>query len=148
MAFKEKLNNKIGETIRLSSIPPEVHETPDQLGRRARAEKIKADSIKETDSGYSISGSADDDYIVYLGHDNDTCSCTCTDYLSRMLPCKHLYRLLIDRGLIPETVKVDRRAKKEFADNVQSEIDRYYKFYKSGAISVDKFRDICKALTK
>jgi len=40
-------------------------------------------------------------------------SCTCRDFIVRHLPCKHIYRLKMELGLMPETPKVSTNKKEQ-----------------------------------
>lgn len=66
---------------------PSTHTTLDQIKRIVSGQKISSSKIQLTgDSSAIISGSGSEPYNVTLD------SCTCFDFVSRKLPCKHIYR--------------------------------------------------------
>lgn len=81
--------------------PSGIHDTADQKKRLESAKSSKAipDSIdKEHQSGV-FAGSGAVPYVTTLD------SCTCGDFFRRQLPCKHMYRLAIELGLLDETAE-------------------------------------------
>lgn len=81
--------------------PSGIHDTADQKKRleSARSSKTTPDSIdKERRSGV-FAGSGAAPYATTLD------SCTCGDFFRRQLPCKHMYRLAIELGLLDETAE-------------------------------------------
>lgn len=73
-----------------------THTTPDQLKRIASAQKseVTPDSVDKEAQSCTILGSGKNPYIVTLDH------CTCSDFQRRHLPCKHIYRLAAELGII------------------------------------------------
>lgn len=67
----------------------EVHKSVDQIKRIISAQKIKSSEIEidQLSESATIKGSGSNPYHVTLN------SCTCFDFESRKLPCKHIYRL-------------------------------------------------------
>lgn len=118
-----------------------VHENFEQIKRIAFMQKIKPEnvSVNPDNQTAEIVGS-DGTYNVSLD------SCTCYDFATRQLPCKHMYRLAFELGFLDDLPKVNRKASKDFKDNVQTEIDRFKEHYLNGAISIDKFNKIVNAL--
>jgi hypothetical protein len=117
-----------------------VHEDYEQIKRIATMQKIKAEKVSvypETQTA-KIEG-RDGIYDVTLD------SCTCFDFATRGLPCKHIYRLAYELGLL-ELPKTNRKAAKEFKENIPNEIEKCKELYLNGAISVDKFSKLVNAL--
>lgn len=80
-----------------------VHEEPDQVRRLERAKEaactpISIDSVKK--SGY-FKG-------TYGEYTTTLLSCECMDFLRRHKPCKHMYRLAIEFGIITESAIFDQ----------------------------------------
>lgn len=73
--------------------------------------------------------------------------CTCTDFLMRRLPCKHIYFLARELGYLDDLPKPNRNAAKAFKEAIPAEIERFKQLYYDGAISVEKFKKIANALT-
>lgn len=85
--------------------PKELHYEPDQLRRIERAREIKAEDIIEIDREKlcgvfygSLKPRSRERYIYYPTID----SCTCGDFVNRRYPCKHMYRLATECGLLPD----------------------------------------------
>lgn len=78
--------------------PEGAHDSPDQLKRLASAKSSKTTptSIDAVSSRGIFPGSGAMPYNVTLE------SCTCGDFIRRGLPCKHMYRLAIELGLLNE----------------------------------------------
>ena len=73
-------------------------------------------------------------------------SCTCYDFQSRDLPCKHMYRLALELGCLENLPEVDPDAEKDFESRIMTIIDGYYHDLQEGAISADRFLKIASAL--
>lgn len=118
-----------------------IHENHDQIKRIATMQKIKSQnvSVDFNQETAEIMGS-DGTYEVALD------SCTCYDFETRQLPCKHIYRLAFELGFLDDLPKANKKASKDFNDNIQNEIERYKQHYLNGAISIDKFNKIVNAL--
>lgn len=119
----------------------DVHKDVEQIKRmvfmqRIKSENITIDAASET---ATVVGS-DGVYDVSLD------KCTCFDFESRQLPCKHIYRLAFELGYLEDLPKTDRKAAKAFKDNLAAEIDHFKELYFSGAISGEKFNKIVNAL--
>ena len=76
--------------------PEEIHISEDQLSRIKSATSAKTTPMSiDKDSMTGIfSGSGKEPYQVNLD------SCTCGDFHRRKLPCKHIYRLAIELGVL------------------------------------------------
>ena len=74
-----------------------IHEDEEQKKRFERAKKsdVKPLSIDHENQTCFIQGRENEPYFVTLD------SCTCMDFSKRNLPCKHIYRLGMELGLIP-----------------------------------------------
>lgn len=72
--------------------------------------------------------------------------CTCFDFESRQLPCKHIYKLAFELGLLDNLPKLNHKAAKSFKDSIPDEIERFKEYYLNDAISIDKFAKIVAAL--
>lgn len=81
--------------------PEHIHDTPDQQKRLkyGKSSKTTPSSIdKENNTGIFPSSSGGT-YTTSLDE------CTCFDFSQRKLPCKHIYRLAIELGLIEDFAK-------------------------------------------
>lgn len=125
--------------------PDEIHKEIDQLKRIANAKKINKKKVLEIDKEAqtaSIVGSSGEIYSVTL--DN----CNCVDFAhSKGKPCKHIYRLAMELGLLPEPPALNPEKVKAFADSIPAEIERFTQLYNDGAITSDKYIKIVTALT-
>ena len=118
-----------------------THESYEQIKRIAFSQRIKPAnvSINSADEAARIVGT-DGIYTVTLNN------CTCYDFESRQLPCKHIYRLAFKLGYLNDLPSIDRKASKSFKDNIPNEIERFKESYLNGAISIEKFNKIVNAL--
>lgn len=118
-----------------------IHNEYEQIKRIAFMLRIKSENVcvMPDDQTAQINGT-EGIYNVTLD------SCTCYDFVSRELPCKHVYRLAYELGKLNDLPKVDRRIAKSFQENIPNEIERYKEFYLNGAISIEKFIKIANAL--
>ena len=121
-----------------------IHDDLEQLKRIASANSLKSAQVQVNKENQSaiIQGSGSTPYEITLN------SCTCFDFESRQLPCKHMYRLALELGLLSELPALNKQASKSFTEKVQSDIDHYFDLYQAGAISLDKFIKIATALQK
>ena len=119
-----------------------LHNDYEQIKRIVFSQRIKSENVTVDTSTQSaeIVG-RDGTYDVTLE------SCTCYDFESRQLPCKHMYCLAHKLGYLDDLPKTDRKAAKAFKDNLPTEIERFRELYLSGAISGEKFNKIVNALT-
>lgn len=118
----------------------EIHNDYDQVRRIAYLKNIKPENIVINHASQTarVNGTGGI-YDVTL---ND---CTCYDFYERRLPCKHMYRLAYELGCL-DLPKTNKKAAKQFWDNLSGEIERYKLMYLNGAISVEKFVKITNAL--
>lgn len=119
-----------------------LHNDYEQIKRIVFSQRIKSENVTVDTSTQSaeIVG-RDGTYDVTLE------SCTCYDFESRQLPCKHMYYLAHELGCLDDLPKINRKAAKAFKDNLPTEIERFRELYLSGAISGEKFNKIVNALT-
>lgn len=121
--------------------PEEMHSDFEQVKRIESAKKLKKDvvSINTEEGRVLVQGSAADPYKATLQE------CTCPDFAIRQAPCKHMYYLAGEMGLL-EDLPVYK--KKESAFDPGSEIEKYRDLYKSGEISADAYVKLCAPLDK
>lgn len=116
-----------------------LHREAEQVLKRKRAASVVLENI-DSNTGTALAvGSSEQPYEVSLE------SCTCGSF-KNLKPCKHMYRLASELGMIDELPKTDRNAAKAFKESIPSEIKRFEELYFSGAISADKYAAIVKAL--
>ena len=122
--------------------PDELHAEFSQIKRIANAGKIPAGRIlhlwPESQSAEMV-GSSGELYKVSLDH------CDCADFHDK--PCKHIYRLAMELGILPPQPSFNKVKAQEFETSVPNEIERFQKLYEAGALSADKFIKIGNALT-
>lgn len=121
---------------------PSIHETVDQIKRIVNAKALSASDVQIdiANSKAVISGRSEEPYLVTLD------SCTCFDFASRNLPCKHVYRLAFELGFLEDLPTLNKKAAKSF--DFDAEISRFYTAYLSGVISAEKFVKIADAISK
>ena len=129
--------------IKFGSWDTEIHNSIDQIQRigASRTSKIKK-GIVEIDKTYpliKIQGSASEPYVATLEE------CTCVDYQTRGLPCKHMYALADALGLLSDFPEYKGK-KSNF--NSDAEIDRYYNLFLNGDLSADDLSKLYKVLSK
>lgn len=117
-----------------------LHREPKQVGCRERAATVVLQNINSVTGTALADGSGEVPYEVSLE------SCTCGNFIGTNKPCKHMYRLAVELGLIDNPPKPDREAAKAFKESIPSEIKRFEELYFSGAISSKKYSEIVKAL--
>lgn len=126
--------------MKFGSWNEDIHSDYEQIKRIAFSQRIKSENVDlDEESKTAVVTGRDGMYNVTLD------SCTCYDFESRQLPCKHMYRLAHELGLL-ELPKANRKETKAFKDNVQNDIEHYKQLYLNGAISIEKFNKIVNAL--
>lgn len=126
--------------MKFGSWNEDIHSDYEQIKRIAFSQRIKSENVDlDEESKTAVVTGRDGMYNVTLD------SCTCYDFESRQLPCKHVYRLAHELGLL-ELPKANRKEAKAFKDNVQNDIEHYKQLYLNGAISIEKFNKIVNAL--
>lgn len=118
-----------------------LHNDYNQIKRIIFSQRIKSENATVNNNLQSaeVIGS-DGTYDVTLNN------CTCFDFESRGLPCKHMYYFAHELGYLDDLPKINRKAAKAFKDSLPAEIERYKEFYLNGAISGEKFNKIVNAL--
>lgn len=118
-----------------------IHDEFEQVKRIETAKKLakKIVSINKEDGIINIQGSAGEPYISTLDE------CDCMDFVKRRLPCKHMYCLAFELGLMDD-LPVYKKDKSVL--DADAEIERYRSLYKAGKISADSYTKICSALYK
>lgn len=121
--------------------PEAIHDDFEQVKRIEGARKLKAAelTIDADNRTMQAQGSAADPYEVSLYE------CSCADFQIRQAPCKHMYRLAMELGMMDSLPKYD---KKKNGFDAKSEIERYRSLYRDGRISADAYVKICTALSK
>ena len=140
--FQQLVFDSDVQPIDFKSLAPSLHEDPDQIRRRINAQKIKTDKIIDHGDYYEITGSSGSTYKVTLN------ICSCFDFVSRGLPCKHIYRFALDHNTIEAFPKIKPKNARIFAQKVDQEIDRFRSYYEQGLISAEKFVKIVDAIKK
>ena len=83
----------------------DCHHSPDQTKRMASAQKAACTPIElDRDMGAGVFKGSSGTHTTTLEH------CTCIDFCRRKLPCKHMYRLAMELGLVNESYKSDPKA--------------------------------------
>lgn len=141
-SFQQLVNETESNEFNFVSLSPSLHNEPDQIKRRISASKIKSDKITNHGEYYAITGSSGDVYKTTLN------SCSCFDFASRGLPCKHIYRFAIDHGLIEGFPKIKPKQSKIFSEKMDDEICRFRSYFEQGIISAEKYVKILDAIKK
>lgn len=120
-----------------------VHTTVDAWKRIQTASKIKPDRIAAVDPGAktgSFIGGTGELYETTLD------SCSCFDFTSRGLPCKHVYRLAEELGVpvLDAIPRFDPYA--AFGYDVEEDIDLLRSRCEAGLLTVDAFIKAADAL--
>lgn len=115
-----------------------VHTDAKQISRRINASTIRKRDIKiDRDAQTAlVNGSAFEPYEVTL---ND---CSCSDFAYYSRPCKHMYRLAEELGLIDPLPKVPKESDKAFC---AEEHQRWEDAFADGRISADLYVRLEKA---
>ena len=117
-----------------------LHYTPDQVSRIVSAQEMKPKEIIEiTDDTITIQGSGKEPYVATLE------DCTCQDFMFRLkkdAPCKHIYRLAMEKGLI----KLPELSDELY--NPKEELKKLEDMYRNGRISAKNYAEIGKLLKK
>ena len=124
--------------------PDECHETIDQIKRIYAGKKIPATKVNvDPESQHAvIEGAGSEPYCATLD------SCTCPDFSIHhgKVPCKHIYRLADELGLLSDLPEFNKAAAKQFDSS--TEIERFREMWESGIISGDCFIKVAEALSK
>ena len=115
------------------------HNAPEQLKRIISARKIKAGGVRHIgENEAEITGSSG---VYHVAPD----SCSCPDFAQGrgLRPCKHVYRLALDMGLVGGLPDESAAAWREVAD---AETARLRALWFEGRIPSDKFAALLNAL--
>lgn len=87
----------------------------------------------------AIQGSSEEPYVATLSE------CSCPDYIYRRNPCKHIFALAFELGMMDD-LPVYKKGKGSF--NAEDEMAKYREMYEHGEISGDSYVKICSVLAK
>ncbi len=118
----------------------DVHSGLEQIKRIIRALEIKNCDIEMLDGEHCYINGSSGTHDVYLD------KCDCADFAMKNKPCKHIYRLAIEKGYITDLPKRSKEAAAQF--NPENEIKKYTDLYFSGAITSNTFIQVSTALSK
>lgn len=112
-----------------------------QVKNRLNAEKLKASDVKIDRSSRraEIQGSAS------IPYQTDLSGCTCQDFNVRKMPCKHMYRLALELGMIEKFPAVDKAAEKAL---VRDASQKWKDEFLQGHISAQLYVRVAEALQK
>ena len=121
--------------------PSSMHTEFEQVKRIEAGKKLKKKivSLDPDAQLLVVSGSAAEPYQCNLE------SCTCADFAIRHLPCKHIYCLADELGLLADLTKY-KKGSGSF--DPAAELERYRSLYESGQISADAYVKVCGPLSK
>ncbi|MCM1492596.1 MAG: SWIM zinc finger family protein [Muribaculaceae bacterium] len=118
----------------------DIHDDYEQVKRieSAQSKKMRTSIISvDREAGVMhIQGSSLNPYVTTLNE------CTCIDYSFRYLPCKHIYALAFELGLMDDLPEYD---KKKSTFDPKYEVEKYRQLHQDGQISVDTYAKICAA---
>lgn len=118
------------------------HDDYEQVKRieSARSKKMQKSIISvDKEAGIMhIQGSSKEPYVTTLNE------CTCADYGIRHLPCKHIYALAFELGLMDDLPEYD---KKKSTFDPKYEAEKYKQLHQDGQISADTYAKICSAFS-
>lgn len=127
--------------ISFGNWPENIHSDFEQVKRIEAGKKLKKSiiSLDKEKQEVVIQGSASIPYETTLDE------CTCADFSIRQAPCKHMYCLAFELGLMDDLPKYD---KKKSSFDPGAELERYRLLYETGEIGADAYVKICTALAK
>lgn len=128
-------------SVNFGGWPSCIHSDFEQVKRIESGKKLKKKIVALDKEGQRIviQGSAAEPYQATLQE------CTCADFAIRQAPCKHMYCLAMELGLLDGLPVYDKRSASYDPD---SELKRYRSLYESGQISADAYVKVCSALAK
>ena len=131
--------------LKIGQWPEYVHNSLDQIKRIQSGKKLKK-KIMELD----LKGGADSPVVVIQGSARDPYvatlnSCTCADFSIRELPCKHIYCLADQLGLLSGLPAYD---KKKASFDPASDLKKYKDLFEAGQKSMDAYIKIGTVLEK
>ena len=128
-------------SVNFGGWPSDIHSDFEQVKRIESGKKLKKKIVALDKEGQRIviQGSAAEPYQTTLQE------CTCADFAIRQAPCKHMYCMAMEFGLLDGLPVYDKRSASYDPD---SELKRYRSLYESGEISADAYVKVCTALAK
>lgn len=124
----------------------EIHFNYKQVGCMERGIKLKGKytnlKTDEVNPSMTITGSSGEEYYVTLNN------CTCHDFESRGLPCKHIYALANELGLLDEDVFPPYKKNRKASKILDEDIEKYEQYYRDGIINQAALVEVCKALNR
>ena len=122
---------------------PELNDDFQQVKRilSAQSRKMEREVVDFDEENQTIvmQGSSDESYTATLNE------CTCMDFSIRRRPCKHMYYLAFQLGLISD-LPIYNKKKSKF--KAKAEIEKYKELYLSGQISAEVYVKLGDALSK
>jgi hypothetical protein len=122
----------------------DLHYDYNQVKRIESAKKLKEEQIVDEvltpgQEHALIQGSEPEPYHVTLN------ACSCIDFSAHKKPCKHMYRLALDAGILELPA-----CKKKSSRNIdtKAEIEHYKQLYIQGDIDGPSYVKICSTLAK
>lgn len=127
--------------ISFGNWPENIHSDFEQVKRIESGRKLKKNivTLDPENQEIVIQGSSAEPYHATLQE------CTCADFAIRQAPCKHMYCLASELGLLDDLPVYD---KKKSSFDPQAEMSRYRSLYETGEISADTYVKISTALSK
>ena len=129
--------------INFGNWPSESHDDVDQIKRiiSGTEKKIKKGivSINKEDPEIAIKGSAAEPYVATLEE------CTCMDFSVRQAPCKHMYCLADELGLLDEWKHLHYDSA---IFDPKLTLDHYVRIYKGGQIKPEHYVKLHETLSK
>lgn len=130
-------------SIQFGQWSDDIHDDFEQVKRIEAGRKLGKNILEiNKDEGWAIiQGSSAEPYKATLDE------CTCPDFAIKQgtFPCKHIYCLASEMGLL-KGLPVYKKGKGNF--DAKSEIEKYKDLYKQGQISADTYTKICSVLAK
>jgi len=126
--------------IKIGDWNGDFHDDFEQVKRieSARTKKMQKAilSVDREKCSAVIQGSGKEPYVTTLNE------CSCADYQLRHLPCKHIYALAFELGLMDGLPQYD---KKNSGFSPKKEVEWYEQLLEEGSISANTFAKICDA---
>ena len=114
---------------------------PEQTQRAAagKDKKLKSAFLELSEDHATIQGSGADPYHVTLD------SCTCSDFVHRHQPCKHIFAFADQLGLLADFPEY-KKGKTGFDKDLETE--KYKKLFLDGRMKAEDYVKLCKILEK
>lgn len=122
--------------------PDELHLDFEQVKRMQSAKGLKTSIVSlDTAAGtIEIQGSEAEPYKATLKE------CGCADFMRRQLPCKHIYALAIEMGMLEDSEI--KKSNKEVRQEFESDLEKYRQLYKEEKLTADSYVKISSVLAK